>query len=560
MFHLNIQGRVLCVVLTLAAVSLVIAAMAVSSLHAYAQVAQEMERASESAVLAEQVNALVLAGTVDARGIYLAQDAETAEGNAKSLSANMQQLRDRLGQWRDSVPPERRGAFRDAESMVESYIGFRDEVVRLSRQQGVEAARDFGASTAMRDNRVALDAIIESLSTDSRKDVTQLRDHLNLEQDKETRLLILTLIIGLSGGLLAAGREVSRNIIRPIVTITRTMQLLAQGKLTIDIPYADKRDEIGSMAAAISVFKQNAMEAVRLRAAQDEERHRSDAEKQAALQAMAETVETDSSQAVALVAREIGQMADSTRDMANSAEVVGGNAQGVAAAAAQALNNVQAVSTVSEQLASATAEISQQVDTAASITARAVDAANGAEDIIHQLAHSVEHIGEVTKTITTIASQTNLLALNATIEAARAGEAGKGFSVVAGEVKNLANQTARATHEIGCQIGDIQAATSTAVAAVQGIAQAIRDVESISSAIAAAVEHQSQSTEEIRRNVNETALATKEVAERIAVVSHEAGANSERARLLAGAAEQIVQSVDQLRVRMIGVVRGAISS
>ncbi|MCR6628624.1 MAG: methyl-accepting chemotaxis protein [Magnetospirillum sp.] len=549
----------LCVVLTLAAVSLALAATAANSLRSYARVAQAMERASASAVLAEQVYGLTLAGTVDARGIYLSRTTAEAEGHAASLSANMERLHARLVQWRDSVPEERRAGFSAAERMVEAYIGYRDEVVRLARQHSIEAARTFGAGAGMRDNRVALDAVIEGLAADSQREVTELRDHLDRELETELKLLLLTLAVGLGFGLLAAGRELVVNIVRPIGAITRTMRRLADGDVMIDISHVGNHDEIGTMAAAIAVFKQNAVEAAQLRAAQDEERHRVETEKQAALQSMAETVERESSQAVAFVAEETGRMADSTRDMAASAELVGVNAQGVVAAAAQALTNVQSVSAVSERLSGAIAEISHQVSTATSITGRAVTAANGAEEIISRLAHSVDRIGEVTRMIATIAKQTNLLALNATVEAARAGEAGKGFTVVADEVKNLANQTAHATREITRQIGDIQAATGTAVGAVQDIALAIRDVEAVSSAIAAAVEQQSVSTAEIRRNVDETILAAQEVAGRIAVVSHEAHDNSTRARHLAEAAGQVVRSVEALGGSMVDVVRIAIT-
>jgi hypothetical protein len=229
---------------------------------------------------------------------------------------------------------------------------------------------------------------------------------------------------------------------------------VADGDVTIDIPHTGNHDEIGAMAAAIAVFRQNAAEAAQLRAAQDEERRRIGAEKQMALQAMAETVERESSHAVAFVAEETGRMADSTRDMATSAELVGTNAQGVAAAAAQALSNVQSVSAVSERLSGAIAEISHQVNTATGITGRAVTAATGAEEIISQLAHSVEHIGEVTRMIATIAKQTNLLALNATVEAAGAGGRARG-SPWSPRGQDLANQTTPPA--IACQIGDIQA-------------------------------------------------------------------------------------------------------
>ncbi len=402
-----------------------------------------------------------------------------------------------------------------------------------------------------------LNKALQVLATEGQSEVGQLRARLDAEYDDRLQELIGTLVLGLALGFAAAAHMVSRHVVRPLAAIAATMRRLADGDLAVELPYAGRGDEIGVMADSVLVFKTNAADAQSLRQSQEDSRRQAERDKVAALQAMANTVEQESRQAVERVAAETGRMAGNATEMAKSAEVVGTNSESVAAAANQALSNAQSVADASERLSASIGEISRQVATASGITSHAVTAAEGAEETIHRLAQSVGRIGEVTQIINDIASQTNLLALNATIEAARAGEAGKGFAVVASEVKNLATQTARATEEISSQINEIQATTQNAVQAVQGIATAIRDVEGISSSIASAIDEQGAATGQITRNVSQTTGAAQEVSSRIAVVSKEAATNSERARQLEEMAAQVAKSVDELRNNLVRVVRTA---
>jgi len=345
------------------------------------------------------------------------------------------------------------------------------------------------------------------------------------------------------------------SVVRPLVRMTDAMGVISQGDFTVEIPSAGRKDEIGSMAAALNVFRQNGREGERLRAAQEQERLAAEAEKNRALQTMAETVEHETRSAVDTISNLTGKMAENAQHMAASAGHVSANSQTVAAAAAEALASVQTVASATEELSSSISEISTQVNQARTATEGAVTAAASAETSIGDLQSAVMRIGEVTRLISEIASQTNLLALNATIEAARAGEAGKGFTVVASEVKSLATQTAKATDEITQQIGAVQAATARAVEVVHEIGTSIRGVEAMSTAVASAIEEQTATTAEIARSVTETSVAAQEVAERISDVSREADVSRTRAGEVSDVSGLVANGIDQLRQILVRVVR-----
>jgi len=363
----------------------------------------------------------------------------------------------------------------------------------------------------------------------------------------------------IAGGALLLGVLIAwlvgRGIIRPISGMTAAMSRLAAGETAVEIPSRDATDEMGAMAKAVEVFKQNAVERVRLEAEQKALEQRAAQEKHAALVGMAEKIETESGAAMAAVGERTAIIATTAGEMSASASRTGDSAQGAAAAAAQALANAETVASAAEQLAASIREIGSQVDQSTTVVGRAVAAGGEARSTMEALHQQVGRIGAVADMISEIAAKTNLLALNATIEAARAGDAGKGFAVVASEVKQLATQTARSTEEITRHIGDVRTATGASVAAVGRIEQTIGEINTIAGSIAAAVEEQGAATAEIARNVSETAAAASKMTQRIDEVSTEAERTGQRSAQVRDDMAALNTLVGELAHTLVRVVR-----
>src|SRR4029453_11959442 len=276
------------------------------------------------------------------------------------------------------------------------------------------------------------------------------------------RSLILGTVVILIGAILLA-LLLGRGLSRPLTAITAVMNRLSGGEIDVTIPGSERRDELGTMASAVDVFRRSMIEARGMREAQEASKHQAELEKKALQRKMADRFEADVKSVVAEVARATTDMQRVAGEIATS---VNGPSQRAAAAAAssdEASGSVNAVAAATEELASSVAEIGRQVTHSSQVAENAVVKAGQTTEMVSSLASAAEKIGHVLRLIGAIASQTNLLALNATIEAARAGEAGRGFAVVASEVKGLASQTAKATEEIAGQVAAIQSATGDCV-------------------------------------------------------------------------------------------------
>jgi len=339
---------------------------------------------------------------------------------------------------------------------------------------------------------------------------------------------------------------IGRNLARPIAQLCESVERLRAGERNFTVPWVELRSEIGKIANAIERARQTMVEQEALRAKQEEETARRQAQAQTVERLTGEFL-TDAEEITNRVFAVASNLEQAAQGMSANAEQTNRQAITVGAASEQASASVQTVASAAEQLASSIQEIGRQVEQSSRISASASQEASRTNDTVKELAETSSRIGDVVKLINDIASQTNLLALNATIEAARAGEAGKGFAVVANEVKHLASQTAKATGEIGSQIGAVQAATQDAVQAISGIVGRIGEISRISTAIASAVEEQSAATAEIARNVQQAASGTEEVTTNITGVTKAAGETGKVAGQVLTSAQSLSQEATQLK-------------
>jgi methyl-accepting chemotaxis protein len=353
---------------------------------------------------------------------------------------------------------------------------------------------------------------------------------------------------------------INRDITRSLGGLRTAMQRLAKGDLSVAIAGTDRRDEVGAMAQAVQVFKENAG---RIQALQEDQKlteARTAEDRRSALFRLADRFDKEVGGVVEVVAAAGVDMSVAARQVTRTATEATDQASAALAEAGQATVNVQGVAAAIEEMAATGSEISRQVAQASAIARQAADEGRRTNASVAGLAEAAQKVGDVVQLIQDIAAQTNLLALNATIEAARAGDAGKGFAVVAGEVKNLADQTAKATTDIRAQIAAIQAETGSALQAIQAISRTVQSVDEIAASISAAVEQQSAAMQEISGNVQQAAGRTQQVAHGLELVSGGLGANGSAANEVLSSADRLAQQAQVLRKEVegfLGAIRAA---
>ncbi|GLQ16986.1 methyl-accepting chemotaxis protein [Maritalea porphyrae] len=362
----------------------------------------------------------------------------------------------------------------------------------------------------------------------------------------QLRNLLIAIGSVILGVIMIAGFLFARTITRPIANLSSTMADLAEGNLDVDVEGTEGQDELGDMARAVDVFKENAIARRRL-----EEESEQEANARLARQSKVETLISQFrgsvGEALETVSRNTSQMTETANVLTGIATDTSGQANEVASASKEASANVKAVAAAAEELAASIEEISRQVSKTNSIVNTAAEAAQSTNGKVTRLADAAQRIGDVVALIQDIAEQTNLLALNTSIEAARAGEMGKGFAVVATEVKSLANQTASATEEIANQITEIQDSTKEAVNAIEQIAETMAEVTSYTTSIASAVEEQGAATAEISQSVTQAATGTEQVAGSINLVTTSAGETNQSANQVLVASEDMAKQAQTLQ-------------
>ncbi len=365
----------------------------------------------------------------------------------------------------------------------------------------------------------------------------------------EMRNLMLLVGFGMVILVSAIGWVMARRSIKPIGTLAHSMRELANGKLDIDIPGLKQSDEVGEMATAVEIFRDNA-----LRRRELEEQARSEREREMRRQShFAETIERFH-RLMGESMESLVNESDSMRGAAATLTDLAGSASGQASSASSSSNtasqSVQTVAAAADEMSASVREIASQTSRASELVTTASQTADQTSQKVQALSASGERIGAVVSLIRDVAEQTNLLALNATIEAARAGDAGKGFAVVASEVKNLASQTAKATEEIESQIRDIQGSTHSTVEAIDSIVRMVSDLHELTSTIADAVDQQQQATHEIAQSAASASSGTDESAGSIAEVAAAIERTASEAGVVNDATDTLRRVTDDLTARV----------
>lgn len=347
----------------------------------------------------------------------------------------------------------------------------------------------------------------------------------------------------------------SRTVTNPVATMTRAMDQLAEGNLSVDIPAQERQDEIGRMARSVNVFKRNAIERQELEREKEEEAVRRQEEKRRMVEGMADDFQSSIGEIITGVVSGLKEIEESIRHMSGSVAQTSDQSSKVAEVSMQTASNVRSIALSTEELTGSISEISNEVSRSTDVSGQAVSRAEQSNQCVDHLADSARRIDEVVKLISEIAGQTNLLALNATIEAARAGEAGKGFAVVANEVKELAKQTTAATDDISSQVLEIQRAVKEAVEAIGAIGGTIAEINEISTTIAAAVDQQGSTTKEIALNIQHAAEGVGQVNESISKVARIAEENGRESREVLAKAARLSEEADHLQTKVEQFIR-----
>jgi methyl-accepting chemotaxis protein len=490
--------------------------------------------------------------TTDAGNVkYLAIVADSRQSYAAMMATVMQHMPEKAAEIRPVV-----AGFETAFEACSPAIAFASKTTSPD-EASKAAARLKADCLPLVDKAIQAQA---KLTDELLAEAARTSEGMTADANASIRMVLIIAGGGLFASLAAALWIGIAGLAQPIGTLMAVMDMFSKGEFSASVPGTGRRDEIGEMSRAVEVFKTNGLEVERMRTAQQAIEMQNAELRRTEMNKLASDFESAVGEIIDTVSSASTELEASAGTMSATAERAQQLTTTVAAASEQASANVQSVASATEEMASSVNEIGRQVQESAKIAGDAVEQARSTNDRVGELAKAAARIGAVVELINTIAGQTNLLALNATIEAARAGEAGRGFAVVASEVKALAEQTAKATGEIGQQIASIQTATQESVGAIKEIGNTIGRMSEIAAMIASAVEEQGAATQEISRNVQQAAQGTMQVSSNIVDVQRGASETGAASSQVLTAAQSLSRDSNRLKLevgKFIDTVRAA---
>jgi methyl-accepting chemotaxis protein len=553
--RLRILPKILAVIILLSAITIGVSWIGVHALSALNEDADTMRSAAGRALAAARAGQDIIALSRAEYQISSDPSIETRAAVRKVIDERMKSYQDRLELISQTRDEKAKSLVPGVSAAMAEYKQSMETTLRLA--EGAKEVTLSAERATMQDQVIKSRALSDQLQTkinvlaDALDDrVARVTKSASDEYETSSRLMMILSAIGVMSGLVIGFVIGQFGIVTPANILKTAMEALARNDLKVDVPGVGRRDELGDMARTVEVFKVNALEVERLKTAQETAERRTAEQRKADMHKLANEFESAVGEIIQTVSSAATELEASATTLTSAASRTEQLSTSVASAAEEASANVHSVASASEEMAASVNEISQQVQESARIASSAVAQADKTNERVNTLSQAAKKIGDVVELINTIAGQTNLLALNATIEAARAGEAGRGFAVVASEVKSLAEQTARATGEIGQQISEIQTATHGSVDAIHEISATILRIAEIASAIASAVEEQGAATREISRNVQQASQGTTQVASNITDVQHASSETGSASSQVLSSARSLASESDRLKMEV----------